>query len=464
MLESSFSIYNLLSILTCFVGLLYAFQIGTLKKTKSIEHKYFTWYLIVVSFLVFLFFLVDINLKIKKIGLLLVFLIVPCVLLMAPLMWLYIRKLISKNEGKGTLIHFLPSIITAVLILIFGIAFLATSKPVFIQLLTFVCIGSLIFVFLGQNILYIYLSIRGFLRHRRKMQHIYSYSEEVDLSWVRGLIIGYVVFIVGMIVVNNISKKNTTQITSIEDHAGKMMIVTSSVNDFDTGDKIALDGFSDKNYNGEFKVEKIDSKSFFIPKLKYSKLEFKTAKVISPDKELSEISNILFNLIVLLYIIYTGHNAMKQKTIAVSEPIDNNEELIDVNGAGAEFDKDKTLSEAQLLVFKKIKEDLLELMKTEKPYLDHNLNIFTLSKRLNTNSKYLSQVINLEFNKSFVHFVNEYRIEEAKQILLANNNYTIEAQSQMVGFKSKSSFNMAFKRHTGVTPSLYIQGHGASNS
>ena len=55
--------------------------------------------------------------------------------------------------------------------------------------------------------------------------------------------------------------------------------------------------------------------------------------------------------------------------------------------------------------------------------------------------------------------MNEYRIEEAKQILVRDSNYTIEAQSQMVGFKSKSSFNIAFKKHTGITPSLFIQNN-----
>ena len=47
------------------------------------------------------------------------------------------------------------------------------------------------------------------------------------------------------------------------------------------------------------------------------------------------------------------------------------------------------------------------VIKTEKPYLDQNLNIFTLAKRLNTNSKYLSQVINHEFDK-FLSFLMDF--------------------------------------------------------
>jgi AraC-like DNA-binding protein len=60
---------------------------------------------------------------------------------------------------------------------------------------------------------------------------------------------------------------------------------------------------------------------------------------------------------------------------------------------------------------------------------------------------------------NFVTFINSYRIEEAKIILLSNkhSNYTIEAISEIVGFNSKSAFNNAFKNRVGVTPSDYIK-------
>lgn len=458
MLNFNFSVYNLLSILTFFIGFLYAFQIGTLKKTKSVEHKTFTWYLIVLSMLVFLFFLIDLHLDIKYLNLMIVLFVVPFVLLLAPLMWLYIRRLISYKKGTKAIFHFIPAIAVGASILILGTAFFMTKNPVLqstlIQIMSFICIGSLIFVFLIQNIIYISLSIIGYRKHRRKMEHIYSYSEEVDLSWIRILIVGYIVFIVGMIAVNNISRKDKDRIASIKSYKGNLLVSTTKANDFESKDNLHLQGFADSTFNGDFKITRLNDTSFYIPKINYKGkvVAVKGAEIVSEDKKRGELSNILFSLIILFYIIYTGHSAMKQKSIAVSEPSDSNE-------PEPEYEKDKNISDAQLLVFQKIKEDLLHIMKTEKPYLDHNLNIFTLSKRLNTNSKYLSQIINQEFNKSFVHFVNEYRIEEAKQILLVNNNYTIEAQSQMVGFKSKSSFNIAFKRHTGLTPSLFIQGH-----
>lgn len=370
MLDFSFSINHLVSIITICTGILYAFQIGSLKKVKTNEGRYFTYFILVLAFIDFLFLVVDLKLGYKALNLSLVFLILSSVLLLPPLMWLYIKKLISYDNNVKNIVHFLPSITISLSVLVSILAYYITGNSFFVEVLAVIVFIALIIIFLLQNIYYIYKSIQIYLKHKSKIEEIYSYSEEVDVSWIKILIVGYVTFIASILVVNY------------------------------------FDG---------------------------------------------ALSNIVFNLTILTYIVYIGHNAMKQNSIAIS----------DIKGLmnDIEESKDKQMSESQIKVFQKIKLDLLSMMVKEKPYLDQNLNIFTLAKKLNTNSKYLSQVINQEFNKSFVHFINEYRVEEAKQILLANNNYTIEAQSQMVGFKSKSSFNIAFKRHTGLTPSLYIQNN-----
>ncbi len=448
--QVSFSIYNIISILTCFVGVFYAIQIAVLKKNASVDNRYFISYLLVLSSIVFLFFLIDLDFKIVWLNLTIVFFIIPLVLLSTPLMWLYIRKLTSYRQKRKTIIHFYPAIISSIIILITGGAFLVTKSRIFIDILSSLVTISLISVFLIQNVYYIYISIRSFKLYKKKVAEVYSYSEEVDLSWIKIMISGYIVFIVGIVIVNNIDSENKDKVNSIDSYSGKLKIELAQNIDLKTGDRITFEGVTDSIYKRHFKITKIDNKSFYISKLKFnSQLNIDNLYVISNDKFVSSITNIFFSLIIFLYIIYTGHNALKQKGISFLEPEDQPE--ID------EEIKDKILPEGQSVVFQKIKEELLEIMKTEKPYLDQDLNIFSLAKRLNTNSKYLSQVINQEFNKSFVHFVNEYRIEDAKQILLTKNNYTIEAQSQMVGFKSKSSFNIAFKRHTGLTPSLFIQ-------
>jgi AraC-like DNA-binding protein len=100
---------------------------------------------------------------------------------------------------------------------------------------------------------------------------------------------------------------------------------------------------------------------------------------------------------------------------------------------------------------------LLDLMKTEKPYMDGELTLQKLAKALAISPHHLSQTINEQLNQNFIDFINAYRIEEAKRMLVdpAKKHYSILAVSEEVGFNSKSAFNTAFKRHANMTPSEF---------
>lgn len=166
-----------------------------------------------------------------------------------------------------------------------------------------------------------------------------------------------------------------------------------------------------------------------------------------------EIATILFNLTMLAYVVFVGYNAVKQVDIyndlrEKNYPTSNEEN--DTN----HDNQNKVQLDKTILA---LKPKLLDLMNNEKPYLDQNLNIQQVAELLNTNSKYLSQLINQELNETFINLINRYRIEEAR-ILLSdkkNENLTIEGIGQSAGFKSKSAFNTAFKKHTGTTPSAF---------
>ena len=69
-------------------------------------------------------------------------------------------------------------------------------------------------------------------------------------------------------------------------------------------------------------------------------------------------------------------------------------------------------------------------------------------------NKYLSQVINTEHNKNFREFINTLRIKEAEK-LLKETSLKIEAVAYETGFNTISTFNIAFKKETGITPSEY---------
>jgi AraC-like DNA-binding protein len=98
---------------------------------------------------------------------------------------------------------------------------------------------------------------------------------------------------------------------------------------------------------------------------------------------------------------------------------------------------------------------LVHLMETQKPYTDSSLKLNHLAQMAATSPNYLSQVINGERQQNFYDFVNSYRIEEAKRMVLdpSQEPTTLLSIAYAVGFNSKSAFNTAFKKHTGMTPS-----------
>ncbi len=102
-------------------------------------------------------------------------------------------------------------------------------------------------------------------------------------------------------------------------------------------------------------------------------------------------------------------------------------------------------------------EALKHYMEQNEPYTNPSLSISDLAKHLQVPSKELSILINHKIHKHFFDFVNEYRIEKAKSIFKENldERLTVLEVLYEVGFNSKSSFNTAFKKHTGLTPTQF---------
>lgn len=107
-----------------------------------------------------------------------------------------------------------------------------------------------------------------------------------------------------------------------------------------------------------------------------------------------------------------------------------------------------------------IRERLQESMEIHYAYRNPELSLPALAQMLSTNSSYLSRVINEEFNSNFNAFINTYRIREACELLQAGvaQNQTLEAIGHQVGFSTRASFHAAFKKITGLTPGIYVDG------
>ncbi|TAL29477.1 MAG: AraC family transcriptional regulator [Spirochaetes bacterium] len=98
-----------------------------------------------------------------------------------------------------------------------------------------------------------------------------------------------------------------------------------------------------------------------------------------------------------------------------------------------------------------------ELMEREQLYLDEDLSLRALSSRLGITPHQLSEILNGMLHANFRTFLNAYRIDAAKKMLLENENTGVIHIAYQCGFKSKNAFNNAFLTREGMTPTEFIK-------
>jgi AraC-like DNA-binding protein len=102
-------------------------------------------------------------------------------------------------------------------------------------------------------------------------------------------------------------------------------------------------------------------------------------------------------------------------------------------------------------------ENLVKYMNDSGVWKDSELSIAKLASQTSISKHQLSEVLNEYLGKNFYVFVNEYRVEYAKQLLMKKeySNWSIIAIAYECGFNSKTAFNIFFKKHTQQTPSEF---------
>ena len=112
---------------------------------------------------------------------------------------------------------------------------------------------------------------------------------------------------------------------------------------------------------------------------------------------------------------------------------------------------------------KRYKAKLIHHMEINKPYLNPLLSLNSLADEISISPKHLSQIINNSFQQNFYYYINSYRIEEVKdklsdKTIMQSSNNILEIAYE-AGFNSKNTFNSAFKKITGMTPSEFKKHH-----
>lgn len=100
---------------------------------------------------------------------------------------------------------------------------------------------------------------------------------------------------------------------------------------------------------------------------------------------------------------------------------------------------------------------LQQALETDRAFLESDLSLAQLSERIGAPAYLVSEVISRHYQASFFDTVNRLRVEEVKRRLTdpAHAHLSILGVAMDCGFNTKSSFNAAFKKHTGRTPSEF---------
>ncbi len=123
-------------------------------------------------------------------------------------------------------------------------------------------------------------------------------------------------------------------------------------------------------------------------------------------------------------------------------------------------ERSRRFSETQLLA---LKQQLLGLVGAEKVYLEEDLNLPKLADKIGLTTHDLSYLLNEGFGQSFFQFINTYRVEEAKRLLLSDQyqHLNMLGIAYAAGFSSKTTFYTTFKKMTRQSPAEFKASHPA---
>ena len=128
---------------------------------------------------------------------------------------------------------------------------------------------------------------------------------------------------------------------------------------------------------------------------------------------------------------------------------------------GVKYEKSSLSEQEKSAIHHKI----LAEMEENRYYARNLASLKDLAQTIRESSHHVSQVINEVMGKSFFELLAWYRVEEAKRIMSGDREgkLTVEDIAEQVGYNSKSSFNIVFKKQTGLTPSEFRHTSGRSS-
>lgn len=169
---------------------------------------------------------------------------------------------------------------------------------------------------------------------------------------------------------------------------------------------------------------------------------------------------LLITVSVALYVLYRRRLRMYRQLIRMYQQHIQREKYLEdkldcaVEASPSQHEASTTLDTR----LKEIFDRLDSLMKNDELYRKNDITIEGVAEMLDTNRSYISRAVNQYTGKTFVAYLNYYRIRKAVEILSdPENDMPIKALVTYIGFNNTSTFYPNFQKETGVPPSRFRQ-------
>ncbi|CAM1341199.1 helix-turn-helix domain-containing protein [Tenacibaculum amylolyticum] len=214
-------------------------------------------------------------------------------------------------------------------------------------------------------------------------------------------------------------------------------------------------------HNEEIYLNKGLITKYDIPKLKSEKEDIIKQMNASETKSFSIIIIISVSLLVIIILLCYQIKLKKEYKNKFLEIINKPKKLI--TEKKIENSDDKIVETTSINIPQKIIDDVLEALDSfekKHQYINKDITLSSLAKKVGSNTNYLSKIINHFKEKSFSNYLNDLRIEYAIEKLKQDTifrKYTIKAIAEEVGFKNSESFSKAFYKLKGIKPSYFLK-------
>ena len=172
--------------------------------------------------------------------------------------------------------------------------------------------------------------------------------------------------------------------------------------------------------------------TFVNPRQKKIALEFDVIPVLDIDNHLA------------LYMAIGGKRAAKRRSVRLPKP---------------DFESTYQTSSLSFEEGLSYYKDMQRLMTEEEVYLDPGVSVAMISRKLGTNTQYLSQVVNFFGGERFSSYINVYRLEHLGRLIAERPELNPQTAWEEVGFGSYSAFYRSLRRHYQLSPSQFFEQH-----